>query len=77
MKLRSMVISSSGDILVNTDPWGGVFRSSDNGNNWNNIGFPHFNKSIAINNSNGYIFVGTGALGIHRSTDNGANWISY
>ena len=31
------------------DPWGGVFRSTDNGNNWDNLGFTHFDKSIAIN----------------------------
>jgi len=73
--ITSMVISSSGDILVNTDPWGGVFRSLDNGNNWlDTLDFKHFNRSIAINNSNGYIFDGTAALGTWRSTDNGAYW---
>ena len=72
--IHTVAISSNGDIYSAAFQWGGIFRSTDNGNNWINLGLYHFDYSIAIN-SNGDIFVGTGAFGIWRTTDNGENWV--
>ncbi|MBE0572721.1 MAG: T9SS type A sorting domain-containing protein [Ignavibacteriaceae bacterium] len=71
--ITSMVISSSGDIYVAHLEHGGLRRSTDNGDDWTTLDLDHFHTSVVIN-SNGDIFVGTGALGVYRSTDNGMNW---
>jgi len=72
-QILSIVVSQNGDILVAHLQHGGLRRSTDNGNNWTTLGVDHFHTSLAIN-SDGNIFLGTGALGVYRSTDNGANW---
>ena len=76
--VQAMAVNSSGDIFVGTET--GVFRSTDEGENWNEInnGLPSFFynryvESLAIN-SKGFIFMGTVIDGIFRSTDNGNSW---
>lgn len=51
----------------------GVYRSSDNGNNWNLIDFPLGNAPTAVN-SNGDVFAASG--NIYRSVDAGITWDS-
>ena len=75
--VHCLAINSSGDIFAGTDG-SGVYRSTDNGNNWiqannNNLSFSNV-YSIAIDNSSGDIFAGTYGSGVFRSTDNGNNW---
>ncbi|MCH7676972.1 T9SS type A sorting domain-containing protein, partial [candidate division KSB1 bacterium] len=70
----AVAINSSGDIFAGTA--GGVFRSTDNGDNWSEINTGLANtdiRALAIN-SNDHIFAGT-AGGLFRSTDNGDNWL--
>lgn len=58
---------------------GGIFRSSNHGENWNpaNTGLPTIDiRCLAANPINGYLFVGTSGAGIFRSIDNGNNWKS-
>ena len=76
VKIYSLAINSSGDIFAGTDS-NGVFRSTDNGSSWTNLGIMNYDiYSIAIN-SNDDIFVATYLWGgIYRSTDNGNNWDS-
>ena len=72
--VNSLAINSNGDIFAGTDG-DGVFRSSDNGDNWTQINAGLTNtkvRALAINSS-GEIFVGT-LSGVFRSTDNGDNW---
>lgn len=56
--------------------YGGIFRTSDAGQNWQQIFLGHRNedvRSLAIN-SNNHIFAGTDGSGVYRSTDDGVTW---
>src|SRR4029077_17236183 len=53
----------------------GMFRSTDSGQNWQQINnglLALYESALAIN-TNGYIFVGAG--GVYRSTDYGDSWV--
>ena len=73
--IQSLAINSNGDIFAGI-VFGGMFRSTDNGDNWTAINTGLTNTrvhgALAIN-SNGDIFAGT-IGGVFRSTDNGDNW---
>jgi hypothetical protein len=72
----SFTIGASGDVFAGTYFGGGVFRSSDNGENWSeqNHGLAATEvRAVAVNASND-IFAGTYGVGIFRSTDGGATW---
>ena len=72
--VTTLAINSAGDIFAGTREHG-VFRSTDNGNNWSQVnnGITDFDiRSIAINQS-GHVFVGA-CVGVLRSTDNGESW---
>ncbi len=77
LDINDFVINSSGEIFAGTAD--GIFRSSDNGDNWieRNNGLTNTSiKTLAINSLD-YIFAGTfyNAF-IFRSTDDGDNWKS-
>ncbi|MGH7453468.1 MAG: WD40/YVTN/BNR-like repeat-containing protein [bacterium] len=74
--IRALAISASGDIFAGTEG-GGVFRTTNNGDNWTavNTGLPTFVRALAINTS-GHIFAGTDRNGVYRSTANGASWMA-
>ena len=70
-----MAIASNGDI------WAGgqdIYLSTDNGNTWINKGsMPYLTSKIAINETNGSVFVrvsGDQGAALYRSTNNGENW---
>jgi photosystem II stability/assembly factor-like uncharacterized protein len=71
----ALAINSSGHIyaaIINA----GVFRSTDNGENWSSINDElkyWFIDCLAINSSD-HIFIGTDFSGIFRSTDHGQSW---
>jgi len=76
--VRALASNSSGHIFAGTYFGGGVFRSTDNGDNWTpvNTGLDCGNIwSLAINPV-GTIFAGTAGCGtgVYRSTDNGDSW---
>lgn len=73
--IRSLAINFNGDIFCGTY-FSGIFRSTDNGENWvnQNNGITNLNINVIKINSTNMIFVGT-ENGIFRSTNNGESWI--
>jgi photosystem II stability/assembly factor-like uncharacterized protein len=54
-----------------------VFRSSDNGNSWNNIfdlTTANFYDVANVVSQGSYLFVATNYNGVYRSSDNGSSW---
>jgi hypothetical protein len=74
--IEALTINNDGHIFAGTY-YGGVFRSTDNGNHWSpiNTGLTNlFINALAINSA-GHIFAGTFfGGGVFRSTDNGDTW---
>ncbi len=72
---QSLLINAAGDLFAGTYP--GVFRSTDNGNNWIRIdeGFvsPYTSATDLALTGSGHILVGT-YHGVYISTNNGDNW---
>jgi hypothetical protein len=77
--IYSLAINSNGDIFAGTKSRG-LFRSTDNGNSWTNLGFTNawiHGNGIAISPSQEILIAidnrdATG--GVFRSTNNGNNW---
>lgn len=69
--------TTSGNNLFGGNYYGGIYRTSNNGNNWMflNSGLGSY-EVRALASRNNYIFAGTPGGGIYRSTNNGANWIN-
>ena len=69
--IRNLVINSRGHIFAPAQA--GVYRSTDNGKNWELTGLEGTGiRTLAIR-TNGDLFAGT-TDGVYRSTDNGDNW---
>ncbi|MFH0989406.1 MAG: LamG-like jellyroll fold domain-containing protein [bacterium] len=75
--IYSLVVNSSGHVFAGTYG-GGIFRSTDGGNNWNQInnglsgfGWNRQSVSLAIN-SDGILYAAAGR--VYRSVDNGDSW---
>ena len=70
----ALAINANGDVFAGT-AGGGVFRSTDNGNNWSqiNTGLTGTVVQALTINASGNIFAGT-EVGVFRSTDNGDTW---
>ena len=73
--ISEISISSNGTIYVGTS--GGLFKSTNGGNDWTQANFQFPGSSVlAIGiNSSGYIFVGTSTY-LYLSADNGISWES-
>lgn len=71
--IKPLITNSDGNLFAGTGG-NGVFRSTDNGNNWTQSGLSDLSIwSLAINSS-GHIFAGTMNQGVFRSTTNGSSW---
>ena len=73
-EIRSLALNSSnGELFVGTT--NGVFRSTNNGESWIQIGLTDNTVSAIAINTDGTLFAGDDyGEGIFKSTDNGANW---
>jgi photosystem II stability/assembly factor-like uncharacterized protein len=73
-EIKAFAVKSTGEIFAATRS-GGVFRSTDNGENWMTVnnGLTNTDLNALAVNSSGHIFAGTPS-GVFRSMDNGSNW---
>ena len=73
--INALSINSKGYIFAGTA--NGVYRSTDNGNNWtpfeSGLNTSYEIQCISIDSSD-YIYAGT-RIGIYKSTDDGENWV--
>ncbi len=72
--VNSIAFNNKGHIFIGTQP-GGVYRSTDNGNNWTSVNKGLINLSVQslVISPSGEIFAGT-QDGVFNSTDNGDSW---
>jgi ligand-binding sensor domain-containing protein len=75
LNVSSIVINSNGDIFAGTYS-GGVYLSTDNGDEWTqiNTGFTNLEIRSLVIDSSDNIFAGN-ILGVYKSSNNGNNWI--
>jgi len=72
--IHCVEINSIGFIYAGTQ--NGIYRSVDNGNNWENMGLENISVYCLTINSNDDIFAGTGGFyNIYNSIDLGQTWI--
>lgn len=71
--ITSIVFDSHNHLFAATHGTG-VYKTSDNGNTWMNLGLEGFDLYQIISHNNGYLFV-TSTQGIFKSTDDGMHWI--
>ena len=72
--VQDIAIDRSGHVYAATFA-DGVYRSTDDGENWTNLSFPELNVSCIAIDSSAHIFVGTWGHGLYRSTNNGNTWV--
>lgn len=74
-KIEALIINKSDHIFAGTDG-GGVFRSINNGDSWEEINNGISAKEIWTLdiNSQGHLYAGARDTGLFRSTDNGDHW---
>jgi photosystem II stability/assembly factor-like uncharacterized protein len=73
--IRCLIKDNSGRVLSG-NAYGGIFRTSDAGKNWEQLFTGYRNedvRSLAVN-SNNHIFAGTDLHGLYRSTNDGVSW---
>lgn len=73
--IRCLAKDNQGRVLSG-NAYGGIFRSSDAGKNWEQLFTGYRNedvRSLAVN-SNNHIFAGTDLHGLYRSTNDGVSW---
>ena len=75
--IRCIGIDYHGRIYLGSDYIQGIYRSTDNGRSWTNVGMLWYSFTYhgIVFDSNDNVFVGT-TLGIFRSTDLGGSWQS-
>jgi ligand-binding sensor domain-containing protein len=73
----ALALSPSAGLLFAGVDGEGIYKSTNNGLNWNqsNTGLTNTRiYALAANSASGHIFVGTYATGVFRSTDSGSTW---
>jgi hypothetical protein len=71
--INALTVINGTNILAGIS--GGVYLSTNNGNNWNQVNNGLTNLNVSTLSSIGtYIFAGTGGGGVFLSINNGANW---
>jgi photosystem II stability/assembly factor-like uncharacterized protein len=75
--IYSLAINSNGDIFAGTD-LNSIYRSTDNGDNWTNVGLTNLKTTGVVIKPSGEILFSTldhnMGGGVYHSTDNGISW---
>jgi photosystem II stability/assembly factor-like uncharacterized protein len=76
-QVNALAVNHAGDIFAGTT-YGGVFKSTDNGQSWNqiNAGLTDTRINCLAFFANSHVFAGTWSQGIFRSTDDGQSWMA-
>ena len=78
LKIYSLAVNSSGDIFAGADTSFGVFRSTDKGDTWTNLGLDNLQNNGIVIKPSGEILLSTLDYllggGVFHSTDNGDSW---
>jgi|GEM_PF-1388513 len=72
--IQSILTDPSNNNIFIASWGGGVYKTSDTGNSWNQVNLSCVNIESFLVDSSGTLLVGTDAAGIFRSTDNGLSW---
>ncbi len=73
LHVHTIATNSLGDVIVGKE-FGGVFRSVDNGEIYDDLGFHTSDVEVISINESDIIFLGTSGEGAFRSMDNGNTW---
>lgn len=69
----AVAVNDNNHVFVGTDG-GGVFRSTDGGNHWTDVGLRRLHVRALAIDAHGHLFAGTIFDGVFRSMDNGDTW---
>ncbi len=74
--IRCLAVNPTNNYLFVGTSGAGIFRSTDNGNNWKsvNIGITNLTIQTLYIDARGYILAGTPGGGVYSSKDYGENW---
>ena len=71
--VSSLAIAPNGSVFAGSNGRG-VFRTTDGGESWIQVGLTDTYVSVLAISSSGTVFAGANAGGVFRSTDNGRSW---
>jgi photosystem II stability/assembly factor-like uncharacterized protein len=71
--VRALAEDHGGGILAGTSD--GLFRSTDDGLTWHQVGFGSRSVNALTVNKNGDLYAGMDRGSVYKSTDNAANWV--
>ncbi|MCX6143621.1 MAG: T9SS type A sorting domain-containing protein [Ignavibacteriales bacterium] len=71
--VSSLAVAPNGSVFLGSNG-GGVFRSTDGGQSWIQMGLANIDVRVLAINANGTVFAGAYVGGVYRSTDNGRSW---
>ena len=79
MKAQALAVEESGGRLYAGTSGNGLFRSTDGGNSWEGVAFPHDDvTAVAVQerarNGRGVVYAGTSPSTFWRSQDGGESW---
>lgn len=74
INLLCVAVDKDGNILTGAWFYGAVYRSTDNGDSWEELGVKNYDVHSVFGASDGTYFAGTQMNGLHRSTDGGSTW---